>query len=219
MAFAIGQILSTIQTATLVRVDKCTNSGGLSPVGTVDVTPLVNQLDAAGTPTPHTTIHNVPYHRFQGGANAVIIDPVAGDIGICVFASRDISKVKSSKGQANPGSGRQYSFSDGLYIGGVLNAAPSQYVQFSEDGITLYSPKKITIEAGEGVDIKAPAITATGSTLVDGPLSQGTGAGGGGATMKGPLTVTEDVTAQGISLASHTHGGVTPGDGSTGGPQ
>lgn len=154
--FAVQQALAKMQTATLVRIEKCTNAGGLSPVGFVDVTPLVNQLDSQGNPTPHVTIYNVPYCRLQGGANAIIIDPEKGDIGLCVFASRDISKVKSTKKQANPGSFRQYNFADGLYIGGVLNATPAQYIQFSSTGIKIFSPTKI--------DVVAPIINATATT-------------------------------------------------------
>ncbi|MCV5785427.1 phage baseplate protein, partial [Escherichia coli] len=35
----------------------------------------------------------------------------------------------------------------------------------------------------------------------------------------GPVTVTNDVTASGISVATHKHGGVQTGGGTTGGPQ
>ena len=145
--FAIEQALSRVQTATLVRIESCTNDGGVTPVGTVNVTPLVNQVDGAGNAVPHVTIYNVPYLRIQGGANAVILDPQEGDIGLAVFGSRDLSKVISTKAQANPGSFRQYDFSDGLYVGGMLNAVPTQYIQFDSDGITLLSPTKITLKA------------------------------------------------------------------------
>lgn len=155
--FAVQQALAKLQTATLVRVEACTNEGGLSPVGLVDVTPLVNQLDSQGVPVPHATIHNVPYFRLQGGANAVIMDPQKGDIGMCAFASRDISKVKSTKKQANPGSFRQYNFADGMYIGGMLNGTPEQYVQFSASGIKVTSPTK--------VEIVAPTVEVTATTL------------------------------------------------------
>jgi len=140
IAFLVQQALLKVQTATLVRIESCTNNGGLDPVGFVDVTPLVNQIDGKGNATPHVTIYNVPYLRIQGGANAIIIDPQAGDVGVCVFASRDITKVKSTKKQANPGSWRQYSFSDGLYLGGMLNAAPTQYIQFTDSGVTITAP-------------------------------------------------------------------------------
>lgn len=140
IAFLVQQALLKVQTATLVRIESCTRNGGLEPVGLVDVTPLVNQIDGKGNATPHVTIYNVPYLRIQGGANAIIIDPQAGDVGVCVFASRDITKVKSTKKQANPGSWRQYSFSDGLYLGGMLNGTPSQYIQFNNSGVTITAP-------------------------------------------------------------------------------
>ncbi|KAB0542873.1 translation initiation factor IF-2, partial [Pantoea stewartii subsp. stewartii] len=44
------------------------------------------------------------------------------------------------------------------------------------------------------------------------------GSGGGTATMNGPVTVNNDVTAGGKSLTGHTHGGVQSGSGHTGAP-
>lgn len=102
--FAISQAIAKVQTATLVQIMAVTNAGEVDPVGFVDIMPLVNQVDGNGNPTPHVTIYNIPYLRIQGGTNAIIIDPQVGDIGIAVFTSRDISKVKSTKAQANPGS-------------------------------------------------------------------------------------------------------------------
>lgn len=147
LSFMVQQAIAKLQTATLVKVVACTNSGGLSEVGFVDIIPMVNQLDGAGNPTPHVTIFNVPYFRLQGGANAVIIDPEPGDIGVAVFASRDLTKVKNTRSDGNPGSLRQYSFSDALYLGGMLNAAPTQYVQFNTSGIKMHSPTQILLEA------------------------------------------------------------------------
>lgn len=215
IAFLVQQALSKMQTATLVRIEKCTNSGGLSPVGFVDVTPLVTQIDGAGTPTPHVMIYNLPYFRLQGGANAIIIDPEPGDIGIAVFASRDISKVKSTKKQAPPGSFRQYSFSDGMYLGGMLNGTPTQYVQFSTAGIRIHSPTLVKLDApdiqlvAETVEINASASTTitTPNFIVN-----------GNTQMNGTLNSTGNITGAGISLNSHLHTGVQPGGGNTGGP-
>ena len=94
ISFLIRQILSRFNTATLVKVVSCTNAGGVSPVGMVDVQPLINQMDGAGNGIDQGVLHNLPYLRIQGGSNAIIIEPQPGDIGIAVFASRDISKVK-----------------------------------------------------------------------------------------------------------------------------
>ncbi len=223
MAFMVQQALGKMQTATLVRIESCTNSGGLSPVGYVDVTPLVNQLDGQGNPTPHVTIYNVPYFRLQGGANGIIIDPQKGDIGVAVFASRDISHVKTTKKQGNPGSHRQYSFADGMYLGGMLNGTPTQYVQFSAAGIKIHSPTAIILEAPDiqlnaatveingtaSTTVTTPTFTVNGATVLNGTVSQ---TGGGSATFSG------DVTAQGTSVHNHRHSGVTAGGSQTGTP-
>ncbi len=227
MAFMVGQALSRMQTSTLVRIDAVTNAGEVSPVGFVDVTPLVNQLDGQGNPTPHVTIHNIPYFRLQGGENAIIIDPEVGDVGICLFASRDISTVKRTKKQSNPGSWRQYSFSDGMYLGGMLNGTPTQYVQFSAAGIKIHSPVAIILEApdiqllADTVEIEAsesvtidtpvfelnatlsatittPTFTVNGLTVINGGLTQ---TGGGTVALSGDMEIDGGITATGDIVA------------------
>jgi len=193
VSFAIRQALMKIQTATLVQVISCTNDGGVSAVGSVDVLILVNQQNSAGIGLQEGELVNLPYVRIQGGANAIILDPQPGDIGIAVFASRDISAVIATKKQANPATFRTYDFSDGLYIGGVLNGVPTQYVQFDSDGITLVSPNQITLQA--------PTVAVQGNLTVSG-------------TTEGM----DDGTFNGISVDSHVHSGVQTGGGDTGPP-
>lgn len=222
IAFLVQQAIGKMQTATLVRIESCTNSGGLSPVGYVDVTPLVNQLDGQGNPMPHSTIYNLPYSRLQGGSNAIIIDPQQGDIGIAVFASRDISKIKSTKTKGNPGSYRQYNFADGMYVGGMLNGTPTQYVQFGVDGIKISSPTSVIfeapvveIDAGTSCTVNTPTFTVNGATVLNGTVSQ---TGAGASHFTGSMTIDGNVTAQGTSLHTHVHGGVQTGGGNTGAP-
>ena len=149
LSFVINQIMGRIATSTLVKVIAVSNSGGVSAVGTVDVQPMINQVDGELKGTPHGIIYGVPYVRLQGGAAAVILDPVVGDIGWCGFCSTDISVVKSTKAQATPGSRRRYDWADGLYLGGVLGAAPTTYLQFNSDGVTILaaSGTKVTVQA------------------------------------------------------------------------
>ena len=90
-----------MRTSLPVRVESVTNDGGVSPIGRVSIRPLVQQVDGEGNATDHGIINNVPYFRIQGGANAVIMDPEVGDIGMALFADRDISAVKAS-GQSSP---------------------------------------------------------------------------------------------------------------------
>ncbi len=216
-AFLVKMLLGRMATATLARVVAVSNSGGLSPAGTVTLQPLVNQVDGAGNAVPQPQVFGCPYLRLQGGANAVILDPAVGDIGIAVFADRDISSVIATRAQANPGSRRRFDLSDGLYLGGVLNGTPSQYVQFNDGGITLTSPVAVTINA--------PQTTCTGALTVQGLLTYedgiaGSGGTGAAAQISGNISVTGgNVTADGIDLKTHTHSGVQTGSGNTGGPQ
>jgi hypothetical protein len=185
--FLVKQILARVHTATVVQVQAVTNHGDISPVGTVDVLPLINQIDGFGNATPHVTVYGLPYVRLQGGTNAIIIDPQVGDLGVAIFASRDISAVKTAKKQSNPGSRRRYSMSDGIYLGGILNAAPQQLVRFSSDGIEIKSTSALTITANN------ITLDATGN-----------------------MTLQGDAVASGISLVHHVHTGVQSGTGTTG---
>lgn len=182
-------------TARPVKVLTVTNAGGISPIGYVSLLPLVQQIDGEGDVTPHATIYNAPYMRVQGGANAVILDPKAGDIGIAVFCDRDISAVKSSKGEAPPGSSRQSDPADAVYLGSIIAAAPAQYVRFSESGIEMVSPTQ--------VHIQAPTAVIDANTTINGNLEVNGG------------TVKND----GVSIdKTHRHTGVTTGSGTSGPP-
>jgi hypothetical protein len=168
LMFVIKMALQKVQTATLVQVVSCSNDGGVSPVGVVTVTPMVNQMSGSRQATPHGPIYNLPYCRIQGGANAVIMDPEPGDIGIAVFASRDISAVKAAKAPANPGSLRMFDWADGLYIGGVLNGTPTCYIQFDDGNINLVTPAGVVNINGTTVDASGNIVVKSGSTITDG---------------------------------------------------
>lgn len=218
--FVIGQALARLSTATLVRVVSVTNAGGVEPVGFVDVQPLVNQLDGAGNAVPHAVLHQLPYFRLQGGTDAVILDPKVGDVGIAVFASRDISSVKSSKGQANPGSWRSHDMADGLYVGGLLNGTPVQYVQFTAGGINVVSPSKVTIQA-PNIELNAAAQCALNSPqiVLNGTVQQGSGSFGGTSTWQGNMETLGTLRNNGKDVGStHTHPGVQSGPSNTGTP-
>lgn len=145
----IREALDNTRTATLVQVVSVTNAGDVSAVGYVDVQVLVHRVDGAGQVIDAGIVHDVPYFRLQGGTNAVILDPEIGDIGIALMADRDISSVKATKAPAAPGSNRKHDMADALYLGGVLNGVPQQYVRFAAGGISLVSPTKIVAQAPE----------------------------------------------------------------------
>jgi hypothetical protein len=212
ISFLIRNILSGVNTCKLVKVVSVTNSGGVSPVGFVDIQPLVSMVDAKGQAIPHGTIHKCPYFRLQGGANAVILDPQVGDLGIAVFADRDISAATATKGVNVPGSFRQFDAADGLYIGGVLNGTPSQYVQFSASGITIHTPGDLTLTATGAINATAGtsvSITAGTSITID-AASAALNTSGGVAIASSTLT------HNGVNIgATHVHGGVQTGGSNT----
>ena len=212
-SFLVRQILATLSTSKVVKIIAVTNDGDLSPVGFVDVQPMVTQVDGDGQPFPHSVIFNIPYFRLQGGTNAVIIDPKVGDIGICVFSDRDISTVKETRDTAKPGSMRSFNAADGLYIGGVLNGMPEQFIMFNEGGIRVVSPTKIRFEAPvielvaeTSISSEAPTITvdASGSVVMTTPNVTAS------ATLTAPLLKgTTDVQYAGKSAVAHKHTGGT----------
>lgn len=226
IAFLVQSLMNGMATATLVQVKGVTNSGGVSPVGFVDIQPMVNQVDGIGTAVAHGTIFKCPYQRMQGGANAVILDPQVGDIGVAVFADRDISSATANKAPSNPGSSRRFDMADGLYLGGFLNAAPTQYVQFSSAGITIHSPTLVKLEAPDvQVSCSTLEITASSSAEITTPTFtvNGNQVNNGNVTSSGTVEASiVSGTAQVLAatkdigpLHIHDHGTMT-GSGHTG---
>lgn len=129
----VRQILANQGQTMLVTV-KAVHGGGAGTPCTVDVRPMVNQVDGLGKQTPHDVVSGLPVFRYQAGAAAVILDPVAGDIGLAIVCGRDISIVKQTGKISGPGSFRQNSWSDGCYLGGFANGAATRYIIATSDG-------------------------------------------------------------------------------------
>lgn len=193
LSFLVRQIVNGNWTLTLGLV-KEVHGGGVGSPPTVDVQPMVNEMDGRGQSTPHGVIYGLPVLRLQGGAGAVILDPKAGDIGVLATASRDISSVVNNRAPSNPGSFRTFDPADGIFVGGLLGAAPTRYVQIGEDGISIVLSESVKLVLAED------GITLTAGSAV--------------------LKVGSDglITLNGISWTTHTHGGVTTGAGVTGPP-
>ena len=140
LAFMIDQAINRINVCTPVKVVAVHTTGRTSAVGTVDVTPLIDQQTIEGIPVEHTTIFGVPFVRMQTGSSAMILDPQAGDIGICIFADRDISSFKQTGKEGVPPTFRKYDMADGIYIGGWnKGVTPSRWVVMDDAGISIES--------------------------------------------------------------------------------
>lgn len=134
MQFAIEMAKAAMNTCTIVKVTKVSTNGQVAAVGRVSVQPLVQMVDGINQTVDHVNIFNLPYFRLGSGTKAIIMDPKVGDIGVAVFADRDISSVKKNKKVSSPGSGRRFNMADGVYISTCLSDAPETYIRFTDDG-------------------------------------------------------------------------------------
>ncbi len=147
LEFVFRVLAGGMATATLVQVINVHPGSGLLQ-GTVDVQLLVNQQDSLGNITPHSIVYGLPYSRIQAGTGAFILDPVGksdnypGDIGVAVFASRDISSVKANLKQSNPGSFRRFDYADGMYLFSSLGLTqPTDYIKIPPAGGIEFSDR------------------------------------------------------------------------------
>ncbi len=190
-AFVVDQIMAGMATATLVKVMAV-------GTGTVDVQPLVNQTDGRGTGTPHGTIHGLPYFTMRAGPVEIRIKPRVGDIGAAVFCHSDISKVKATKAQANPGTRRRFNWSDGLYFGGFLS---------SGDATTF-----IEIDADNNVSITCPTLKIAADTVDASADLALTGA----ASVSGAVDTATEYRVDGVKVVGNQAGPIAaPTGGST----
>lgn len=169
--FAIEQLLIQKHTMTIVKVLSCTGTDSPDSIGTVDVLPMITQVNGSGQSVPHGELFQLPYVRIQGGTNGIVIDPKKDDIGLAIFAERDITKVVNTKEVSPPDSRRVMSMSDGVYLGGILNGELSQYIRF----------------AAAGLEIVTPMMTVDASMTVNGNLEISSGATGSFTTPTGSI--------------------------------
>jgi hypothetical protein len=85
---------------------------------------------------------------------------------------------------------------DGIYIGGILNGTPTQYVIFDNTGITVHSPTAIvlsapnvTLDASGNLGTKGEITAKTGASSVNMTQHQhGTGTAAAGTSVPTPGT-------------------------------
>lgn len=156
---------------------------GVAPNLVVDVLPLVAEVKSdGGGMIQGSQIFNIPVWRLQRGNSAVIMNPVAGDIGMIAICDNDTSVVRANRKESVPGSKRTHSRSDAIYLGGILNGQPTQFIEFADGAINITTPNpvnvncsKATIVAPSGVEITAPLAHFSGNITADGNITDNAG--------------------------------------------
>lgn len=225
----LALLQANTNTAELVRVQAVQPQS--DRVGFVTVQPLVLEADTNNFVLGQTPAYNVPYLRMQGGVSAITLDPAEGDIGLVIYAQRDITTLKATLQEGPAPTARAFSTADGLYLGGFLNAAPTQYIKFlgAAAGIEMHSPGSISLTAGTTlmlnagttlalmagtqIDVTAPTMNLNTNVNLSGTFNS-TNTGAGSAVFANPI-VAPDVTLPRGSVNDHVHP-VTSAPGTTG---
>lgn len=180
ICFVIRGMMAAMDTMKLVRV-QAVQGGGVGSPPTVDVLPLVQQVDGNANVIQNGVgvVYGVPVARLQGGPCAIIVDPAEGDVGYVVASDRDVSSVIATPGEpAAPASFRRFSIADGVYAGGVLNETPTCYLRLTEDGFALVDANGNAVESTEDGMTLSDAngnevrMAAAGVTILDGHSNQ-----------------------------------------------
>ena len=135
-------------------------------VGFLSVRPMVFMVDGSNNTYDRAIINKVPFFRMQSGSSAIIMNPQVGDIGLMAYCERDISMVKRNKKQAAPNSRRQFNINDAIYLGGFLNKAPTQFLQFKGSTMEAVTPSLTTsANLAVGTGATGSFSTNTGQTV------------------------------------------------------
>lgn len=118
---------------------------GEAPNLAVDVMPLLSRQSRSGSPINNSPIYDIPVWRLQRGSSAIIMDPLPGDIGLIAVCDRDTTLVRTNLKQSTAGSARRHNKADAIYMGGLLNQAPTQYIEFADNKLNIVAPFGIEV--------------------------------------------------------------------------
>ena len=155
---------------------------GEAPNLKVDFLPLVTRTTNTGAPIPNAQVYGASVFRLQRGSSAIIMDPVVGDIGIALYCDKDSDNARRERISGAPNTTRCHSRIDALYLGGLLNQQPDQFIEFADNAINITSPNpvnvtcsKATIVAPDGVTVDSPNSHFTGNVTADGNITDNAG--------------------------------------------
>lgn len=181
------------------------------------VRPAFMSQKSDGSAQEQSLIYDVPVRFCGGGGYAVNLPLTKGDSGWLIFCDRDISNFKSARSVMPLNTLRMHAQEDAFFLPDAMQTvsvsaedagravfqtlAGNNKISMGQEDIKI-TTGKLTVNASQEVQFNTPAVTMSGTL-----------------TVTGIIRSIADVLAGAISLLGHTHSGVTPGGGSTGGPQ
>jgi hypothetical protein len=158
--FVDGKILE-INTIKICQVTKVNGD-------TVNVKPLVLNLDGDKKPIEATELKELPFIRQQGGTSGFVIEYNVGDIVLVGFCDRDPQGVIRSKKETAPATYCPFPLSGGIVLGAVLFAAAQVYLK-TTDKVYCVGSFDVSLDANIQGDLTVGGnSTITGNNTVNG---------------------------------------------------
>lgn len=164
--------------ASFIEIAIVTAVRGEAPNLVVDVKPIVTQVNQSNKMIENSDVYSIPVWRLQRGSSAIIMNPVPGDIGLVAVCDSDISIARANRKESAPGSRRTHSKSDGIYLGGLMNMPPDQFIEFADGALNITSPNPVNITcskanviAPDGVEMTTPLLKVNGDIEATGNIT------------------------------------------------
>lgn len=205
----------------------------------VDVQPSINLIAETGETLPRSPILNVPLHMPLSSTGGLQFEVNPGDPVMLIFSQRGLDTWKEGNGKpAAPQDGRMFDPRDCMAIPCIFPASttpanPKKHVNThsSKDVVLVHNIGKsneVEIRLKKNGDVY---IKTVGEIKVDASTAvvNAETTINGNTTINGKLTVSQTISAPTISASTslviagkemngHTHSGVEPGPGNSGGP-
>lgn len=180
----------------------------------VDVTPDIDAIDQEGNTYKRPTIATVPVVFPCSPTSAITFPLPAGSKVLLVWSMRSVDNWKQN-GSGTPSDYRMFDIRDAYAIAGAYprNQTKTRAGQSKDDLVLVHniggSQCEIHLKASGDILAKTPTTfkIEASSVEIDAPI-----------TTTSTITAAGNVVGAGVSLNSHTHGGVSSGGSNTGVP-
>ncbi|WP_345822891.1 hypothetical protein ABC766_32150 (plasmid) [Methylobacterium fujisawaense] len=191
-AFLHRQIQGEQRTHFAAEIVAVHNRNSMTKPCTVDIRPVLSDVDGLGQAQKPDVIYGVPVPRNQSGDSVIINDPNVGDRAHFSVFDRDHSSAQASDWKSgNPGSFRRSTLSDAVFHAVLPREAQEvkQYVRMDENGVDIRQRDGHTIAmTKDGVNINGAVFDKDGNITTPGNMTAGKG------------------TADQVDLQGHAHG-------------
>lgn len=195
----------------------------------VDVQPLIDILYRDGTTEAQSPILSVPVVFPSSSTSAFTFEINVGDTVLCVFSQRSLDIFKNGSGTPLPPNDyRKLSIRDAVAIPGLApfsksinNPAKRRLTHSTTDAVVAHNigtanEVEIRLKKSGDIVINAPNknVTVNASSA---NINVNNTNWDGNITLNGNYTINGVLTINGIVFENHTHSGVQPGGGNSGG--